>query len=214
MKINDLTGKTIGCLFVLSRDLITRSQIDRQRTRWFCKCVCGKILSVVSDALNRPKPQQSCGCQSKDNLGKATFKHGGRSNRKFTREYRSWTLAKNRCFNINSDKYHYYGGRGITMCDQWKKSFIQFLYDMGEAPNGYTLDRIDVNGDYTPSNCKWSDRKNQAINRRNTILINCNGYSKTINELCTELGIKYSTAYKWFVTCQLSYNEVKERRNK
>jgi len=80
--------------------------------------------------------------------------------------YPSWVMMKDRCFNPNNSKYPYYGGRGITVCDRWKNSFQLFISDMGLRPDGYTLDRVNGNGNYEPSNCRWATYSEQAWNRR------------------------------------------------
>src|SRR5206468_1663320 len=82
--------------------------------------------------------------------------------------YRSWYAMKARCTNSNHTSYHHYGGRGITVCERWLNSFEAFLTDMGDRPEGTSLDRIDVNGNYEPSNCKWSTPSEQANNKRRT----------------------------------------------
>lgn len=93
------------------------------------------------------------------------FKHGFHK----TSEYRSWQHMKARCYNPNNHNYNYYGGRGIGICENWKDSFIYFITDMGLKPSkDYSLDRIDPNGNYEPSNCKWSTKREQSINRRST----------------------------------------------
>jgi hypothetical protein len=85
-----------------------------------------------------------------------------------TREYRAWAGAKDRCFNPESNVFEYYGGRGITMCEQWASSFKAFYADMGPRPDGpFSLDRIDLNGNYEPGNCRWADLETQMGNRRN-----------------------------------------------
>lgn len=89
---------------------------------------------------------------------------------RYAREYKSWDMMRQRCYNANYDGYHYYGGRGIKVCDRWLEKpngFKNFIDDMGERPNGTSLDRIDVNGDYCPENCRWADQSIQSHNKRN-----------------------------------------------
>lgn len=93
--------------------------------------------------------------------------------------YGTWTNMKSRCSNRNHPKYKYYGQRGISVCDEWINDFDQFRYDMGPRPEGYSLDRIDNNGDYTPSNCRWADIHTQRSNQRSRGSV-FNPYSKPI----------------------------------
>ena len=91
--------------------------------------------------------------------------HGHTHGRKPTRTFRAWIGAKDRCFNPNRPNFHRYGGRGITMCDEWRNSFERFLEDMGECPPGLSIGRIDNEGDYEPGNCAWVTREEQTRNR-------------------------------------------------
>ena len=143
-------------------NLLTYIKDSQKRTKhghrqWVCQCDCGsvhvtKAQSVISGAT------KSCGCLRGE-------KETGLSVRNL-REYRIWIDMKTRCFNQNSRAFKYYGARGITVCDSWKKSFLTFFKEMGRCPEGLTLDRVDNDGNYEPSNCKWSTRYEQIHNRR------------------------------------------------
>jgi hypothetical protein len=113
--------------------------------------------------------------------------------RKLIPEWRSWATAKMRCFNEVNQNYKYYGGRGITMCEEWRTSFKVFLRDMGPRPAGTTLDRIDTNGNYEPSNCRWATKRQQHDNRRDNRNLTHNGETKILSEWARHAGILPST---------------------
>lgn len=138
-----------------------RKQGRKRSTRYFlCRCVCGNEC-IVSES--NVKTQKGCGCQRKG----VNLKHGhGPSGSKAkSRTYSSWQAMKSRCNNPNATSYKRYGGRGIKVCERWD-TFENFLADMGERPEGMTLDRKDTDGDYTPDNCVWSTPVKQVHNRR------------------------------------------------
>lgn len=136
-----------------------------------CLCDCGKEHIVRLDCL-RNGDTKSCGC-----LPRSSYKHGNTKNGG-TREYHAWKSAKRRCYNPKSISYRHYGGRGIQMCPEWRENFQPFLRDMGNCPQGHTLDRINNDGNYEPTNCRWATRKEQAQNRRQALIPNCIEFRK------------------------------------
>ena len=158
---------------------------------WLCKCDCGNECVVEQYHLTSGKTK-SCGCIKKERLSV----HGlSRS-----RVYKIYRLMKNRCYNKNSDSYSDYGGRGITICKEWieeKEGFKNF-YNWS-IQNGYsedlTIDRIDVNGNYEPTNCRWVNRKIQQNNTRRNDYIEYNGETKTLSEWAYSLNINKKTLY-------------------
>lgn len=123
-------------------------------------------------------------------MGKANYTREEHKQSK-SRTYICWQSAKNRAFNVNGTDYQRYGGRGITMCQEWKDSFLTFLKDMGHVPDGYTLERIDNDGNYEPSNCKWANRKEQSNNTARNRYITYNDKTQTLAQWADEYGIEY-----------------------
>lgn len=153
----DLTGKEFGSLKV-----IHRAENIKSHTAWLCECECGNIKAIRGESLKSGRTV-SCGCYNKNK----NLTHGHAKTNNVSPEYRSWVQMISRCSNPNYPQYYYYGGRGIEVCDRWKKSFINFLKDMGEKPsNDYSLERLDVNKGYSPDNCIWANKTQQSRNRR------------------------------------------------
>lgn len=146
------------------------------------KCVCGKIKDVRLDNIINGK-SKNCGC-IKEKYRKPTGN--------YERAYRIWTAMKTRCYNKNSINYCNYGARGIIMCDMWlgKKGFINFFNDMGEPPKNYSIDRIDNNGNYKPTNCRWADRLTQNSNTRSNRYIHIGDEKLTTKAAERKLGLR------------------------
>lgn len=155
----ELLGKIFGRLTVQSR---AENSINGQ-TRWVCLCSCGVTKIVYGSHLVRGLIR-SCRCLQRE--GGWTNTTHGHTKPKRSPTYISWQNAKRRCVDPNNNRFEYYGARGIKMCKRWFNSFENFLSDMGKRPAGKTLDRKNVNGNYTPKNCKWSSMIEQRNNRR------------------------------------------------
>ena len=187
MKLIDLTGKRFGMLTV-----ICRAEDKNGDVMWQCKCDCGCEKAVRGESL-RYGTAKSCGCWIRKNLLEINTKHGKTD----TKLYGVWSTMKTRCLNPNSVSYKLYGKRGIKVCEEWVNDF-QAFYEWAVSTGyheGLSIDRIDVNGDYEPNNCRWADAETQANNRRNSHIVTLNGESHTIAEWSKITGIKSSTLY-------------------
>lgn len=164
---------------------------------WNCVCDCGNRKTIRETSL-LGGDTRSCGCFQKEGIAARARKHGGFG----TRLYAIWNSMRQRCLNENHYAYHNYGGRGITICDEWNdyNTFRDWAISSGyrdDAERGeFTLDRIDVNGSYSPDNCRWANMKEQSRNKRDTVLIPFYGEVKPLIEIAEELGVEYTTAWK------------------
>lgn len=181
----ELTKKRFGRYEVLSF-----AELRNRQTYWKCLCDCGNIAIVNGHSLTRGHTK-SCGCLQVEELVLRSKKHDMSG----STEFRIWAGILQRCNNPNNHDYKYYGGRGITVCSEWE-SFEQFYKDMGSKPRGFTLDRINNNGNYKSENCKWASRKEQANNTRRNRPILYNGEIKPISHWVKELGLSSHTVYR------------------
>ena len=169
--------------------------IKNTNAYWWCECQgCGLIKSVMGGTLGKI----SSGCK-KCRTAKANKAGGYKHGESESPEWNSWSKMIVRCTNINHDKYQYYGARGIKVCDRWldkEKGFINFLEDMGVKPKGYQIDRIDNNGNYEPSNCRWVSRKENCRNKSTNAVYSHQGKTQTMIEWAEEYNLHYqSLAY-------------------
>jgi hypothetical protein len=189
MKLIDLSGKRFGRLTVVSRDHSRTTD-----TYWFCTCDCGTTKSIAAYTLTKGL-SKSCGCLRTEIVRARSITHGNKINRKASREYKSWSAMKSRCYRATNKKYHRYGGRGITVCDSWRDSFSNFLRDMGPAPSGTTIDRINNDGNYEPGNCKWSTSIEQGNNTSSCLEIPWNGEVLTLAQVARAEGVGYKSLH-------------------
>ena len=172
--LRDLTGQRFGRLTV-----IERAENKGKHVAWRCRCDCGNEIVTRAGNLTGGG-SRSCGCFNREQSSKKHKKHGECN----TRIYGIWKKIKSRCNDTNNDRYADYGGRGITVCQEWSESFEAFR-DWA-IDNGYrddlTIDRIDVDGNYDPANCRWISNQKQQNNRRDNHYITHNGETHTITE--------------------------------
>lgn len=187
-KFVDITGQRFGRLVAIN----AKEKDKYGAYLWTCQCDCGNVIKSYSWDLKNGRTK-SCGCFKLDNITAFNYKHGNC----YTRIYRIWLGMKDRCTNPKNNSYHNYGGRGITICENWKNDFNSF-YNWAIS-NGYndtlSIERIDVNGNYCPENCKWATISEQNNNTRRSILITYNGETKTLKEWSSSFKLNYSTVY-------------------
>lgn len=208
-KSSQIIGRKFGRLTVVERaeDLIAKN--GKRRSQWLCKCDCGNTAIARRDALVSGR-KQSCGCLKKE----MPIKHGLLN----TRLYYVWLSMKKRCYLPSNSDYNGYGARGVSICDEWRNSFEAFHewalangYDE-TAPRGQcTIERIDNNGNYEPSNCRWTTNDEQQNNKRSNHYITYNGKTQTIAQWAREIGVSRATLsnrinrLQWTIEKALTY---------
>ena len=221
----DLTGARFGRWLVESR-----AENDKDgNARWNCVCDCGTRRVVSAHSLRRGR-SQSCGCLQRDIVKRNSTKHGCVSAAKDSAEYKLynvWRSMRGRCKTPTHQSYKDYGGRGISVCKVWDDDFSTFYswaIENGYAP-GLSLDRIDNNGNYSPSNCRWTNHTVQCNNTRNNHRITFNGETHTLKEWSDIVGISQETLsgrinrYGWSIQDALTidvwgaYHGSKEKEN-
>lgn len=188
-KAIDLTGRRYGRLVAIEQ---VKNKKDKHHAFWKCQCDCGNSIVARKDSLEAGNTK-SCGCLSTE--------HGWqRHGYSYEKIYGIFQNMKDRCYNPNSRAYHLYGGRGIKICDEWLEDIEKFIewsyengYENGKTRNEQSIDRIDVNGNYEPSNCRWVDKDVQNYNKRCTRKVVINEEEKTLFDLHKEYGISITT---------------------
>lgn len=190
----DLTGHTYGRWTVIGPH-------HTKPGYWAVRCICGNAGRVSRIEL-RCGGSKSCGCLRRDHAATLSAHHPAistntvdrrRSDPSLNKVYRAWCSIKRRCLNPNSVEYHHYGGRGIKVCHNWCHSFYSFLYDMGRPPSPqHTIDRIDNDKGYSPTNCRWATPAQQGTNRRNTRFLTIGEATKPLSVWAHDAGLPTS----------------------
>lgn len=207
MERKNLIGQKFGKLLVIKegKSLVTKS--GRTIYKYVCKCECGKEKLIIGWNLSRGATN-SCGfCLTRKTHGKTG-----------SAEYKTWLRMKQRCLNDSSSSYKNYKGRGITISEEWKNSFAKFYQDMGERPDGKSIERIDNNGNYCKENCRWATQEEQCNNLRKNIFTILNGEMITVAMAAKKSGLKYDTLFyrvkqKWDSKYLFSQDKNIRRKN-
>lgn len=192
--IIDLTGQKFGRWTVLRF-----CGLKRRESQWECKCECGNVHVVGRGNLVSGR-SQSCGCLREERLSAAISKHNMSEDPLFF----AWHTMKARCYSAKNHSFKNYGARGIGVCEKWKNSFKDFYDYVSKLPHykekGYTLDRIDVNGNYEPGNVRWATASQQAANTRRNVFFEKDGIIYSPRSFSDKYGIPYEKVYHEFIT--------------
>jgi hypothetical protein len=187
-RFKDISGQRFGRVVVLNV-----AGVSDSRWNWLCRCDCGNE-TIVAGKLLRTGQTRSCGCLRSENAKRVslefTRRHGESTHGTRSAEYRVWISIKDRCFNKDSQHWKDYGGRGITMCEEWKDDFEAFLRYMGRRPSpAHSIERLRNGEGYSPSNCAWATHAEQQNNRRSNRVIEHQGQRLTIAQWVRETGL-------------------------
>lgn len=180
-------GEVFGRLTIIGPAPKNPGDVHR---RVFARCECGEIRNIMFSLIVTGKTV-SCGCYRRA----ARITHGHARKNRQNSTYACYRDMLTRCTNPNYKEYHLYGGRGINVCNRWRESYQNFLSDMGERPEGMTLERKDYNGDYAPENCRWASVIDQANNKRNNVILEYKGRTQTAAQWARELNISVWNIY-------------------
>lgn len=202
---HELTGQQFGRLTVLHREPMNWTR----RAFYRCLCACGTECVKMAKYL-RNGDTSSCGCAQREMRARGNVKHGAGVGGVKTREYRIWRSMKSRCYTPTSSNYRFYGARGVRVCDAWRDDFSSFLADMGPCPEGHTIDRIDPERHYEPSNCRWATWSTQHNNTRRTVYVTIDGQMVALADAARSHGVGYHPLYDRVIRRHISLKDAVE----
>jgi hypothetical protein len=185
----DLAGERFERLLVLSQ--APKKSPTHKNADWICQCDCGTIKTIRGNLL-RTGATRSCGCLSRETASRLMTTHGLSK----TPEFAVWHTMKARCYNPKNHGYKSHGARGITVCERWLNSFVDFRADMGQRPSKkHSIDRIDNDGNYTPENCRWATASMQGRNTSRNNVIEIDGVSLCVADWCDLMDVDRHKPY-------------------
>jgi len=188
-RVKDLTGTVFGKLTVIEFAGLRPRRDGHRAAWWHCRCECGITVECRANTLANGD-KRACTPRCKN------LRHGHAADKQLTPEYHCWTAIKYRCNNPRFHAYSRYGGRGIRVCKRWMESFENFLSDMGPRPYSMrSIDRIDNDGNYEPSNCRWATNEQQQNNRSDCTIIEHDGIKQSATQWSRQLGISIDAIY-------------------
>ena len=208
INLEEIIGKKFGRLTPIKKvESYVDPKSNQKSSMFLCKCDCGNEKEIRLTCF-KSGHTKSCGCYNVENRTKwvkAMETHGECK----TAEYKCWAGTKTRCYNKKNNRYKGYGGKGVKVCGRWLNSYENFLADMGRKPSPqHSIDRIDVNGDYCPENCRWATRKEQANNTINTLHIEYNGEIKPLSVWAKLYNINRQTLHSRIYKCKMPIDKA------